>query len=152
MKLLTLTACESKSRARKWKRTFALTPKKVADGEWRWLEFVEYRVMPVGKFPMNNWVTQYRSIGSTDHFPEYPRVIGDTCVPPMPKDKPAVNYPELVPIKPTEFDYVSIKKQPLPSIKLSRLDGLLPRVRIQSARWSRDQELSIVITEPEVKQ
>jgi hypothetical protein len=49
--------------------------------------------MNMGK-PTFNCVAQYRAIGSSNFFPEYPRLIGDTVVrskpipaPPMPKVK-----------------------------------------------------------------
>lgn len=47
-------------RVTKWHRHYALLPREVADGEWRWLCYIEARLVHTGRWPSSFWRMQFR--------------------------------------------------------------------------------------------
>lgn len=77
MRIKTLTIAEAKAARESWRRKFALFPVRVADGEWRWLEFVERRELSTVSHFVRAFTVQHRAPGAVDFYPPYPWLVGD---------------------------------------------------------------------------
>lgn len=93
MKFKTLTRSEKATARTQWRKKFVIFPREVADGEYVWLGFVEFREKKVhcdspGLRPYF-FRDQYRAVGSdSEGYPAYPNKTPSVPLPPPPRPVP----------------------------------------------------------------
>lgn len=101
MKIKTKTSAEAKADREEWKPLFALFPVKVDDGDWRWLEWVEYRELTTSREFVVSTTIQRRAMGAEKFWPPYPFKAGESRF--EKKRANRDNYPDVKPEPPTRF-------------------------------------------------
>lgn len=110
MKIKTKTSSEAATAREAWKPLFALFPVKVDDGDWRWLEVVEYRELTTVRNHVCTTTIQRRAIGSDKFWPPYPFKAGEVAT----KERRAnrgLNYPHIEVEPRSEYECVAYPRE-----------------------------------------